>query len=74
MTKSNARIAWIDIARGIAILLVLCGHSMRDPMREAYAVITRLPGERAPKRGLARYITGISSHERSRVTSTLSLT
>jgi len=33
------RIEWIDIAKGIAILLVLYGHSMRDEMREQYSIL-----------------------------------
>ncbi len=31
----NNRIKWIDIAKGITILLVIYGHSMRDEMRTA---------------------------------------
>lgn len=30
---AKKRVGWIDIAKGIAILLVLWGHAMREPMR-----------------------------------------
>lgn len=37
-TKTE-RIVWIDISKGVAILLVLLGHSMRDQMRMASPVL-----------------------------------
>lgn len=30
---AKQRVGWIDLAKGAAILLVLWGHAMRDPMR-----------------------------------------
>ncbi len=33
MSKINYRIDWIDISKGMAILLVLLGHAVRDDMR-----------------------------------------
>lgn len=33
------RIEWIDIAKGIAILMVVYGHSMRDEMRSVYPLL-----------------------------------
>lgn len=30
---AKQRVGWIDLAKGSAILLVLWGHAMRDPMR-----------------------------------------
>lgn len=33
LDKSNQRIEWIDIGKGIGILLVVFGHSFRDSMR-----------------------------------------
>lgn len=31
--SAKQRVGWIDLAKGAAILLVLWGHAMRDPMR-----------------------------------------
>ncbi len=40
MEKQNkARIEWVDIAKGIGILLVLAGHAPRDIMRDRYPLI-----------------------------------
>ena len=33
------RIEWIDVAKGIAILMVVYGHSMRDEMRSVYPIL-----------------------------------
>lgn len=33
MEKAKARVNWIDIAKGIAIILVVLGHAIRDEMR-----------------------------------------
>lgn len=43
-TDSKERIAWIDVAKGIAILMVVLGHAFRDEMRlnnPAYDLIYR---------------------------------
>ena len=37
--KSNQRIKWIDIAKGIGIILVVLGHSPRDEMRVSFLSI-----------------------------------
>lgn len=37
--KQNSRIEWIDVAKGIGILLVLAGHAPRDVMRTRYISI-----------------------------------
>ncbi|MCD7811219.1 MAG: acyltransferase [Ruminococcus sp.] len=34
----NTRISWIDVGKGIGILLVLLGHSFRDSMRTQYFI------------------------------------
>lgn len=36
LDKSNKRIEWIDIGKGVGILLVVFGHSFRDSMRADY--------------------------------------
>lgn len=36
--ESSKRIEWIDFAKGIAILMVLLGHAIRDDMRTSSAV------------------------------------
>lgn len=38
----NTRLAWIDISKGVAMMLVLVGHSMRDGMRVEYPVLDAL--------------------------------
>ncbi len=40
--EKNGRLVWIDISKGVAILLVLIGHSMRDEMRVAYPFLDAL--------------------------------
>ena len=37
--EDNGRLAWIDISKGVAMLLVLIGHCMRDGMRSASPVL-----------------------------------
>lgn len=37
--KENNRIEWVDVAKGIGILLVLIGHAPRDAMRSRYVSI-----------------------------------
>ena len=38
-TKNENRLAWLDLAKGFAMLLVLIGHCMRDEMRQASPVL-----------------------------------
>ena len=40
--NKNGRLVWIDISKGVAMLLVLIGHSMRDEMRIASPVLDAL--------------------------------
>ena len=37
--KEKNRIEWIDVLRGIGIVLVILGHAPRDLMRETYPII-----------------------------------
>ncbi len=37
-TKMNNRVQWIDVGKGIGILLVILGHSFRDSMRSQFFV------------------------------------
>ena len=39
MQTVKQRVGWIDIAKGIAILFVIWGHAMRDPMRTESAAL-----------------------------------
>lgn len=41
-SQSTSRRAWIDTAKGVAMLLVLVGHCMRDEMRLAYPALDYL--------------------------------
>lgn len=36
---AKQRVGWVDIAKGIAILFVIWGHAMRDPMRMESAAL-----------------------------------
>ena len=38
-TKNENRLAWLDLAKGFAMLLVLIGHCMRDEMRQVSPVL-----------------------------------
>ena len=39
MTDGNKRLVWIDISKGVAMLLVLIGHCMRDGMRTESTIL-----------------------------------
>lgn len=40
--ERNSRLNWIDISKGVAMLLVLIGHSMRDEMRMVSPILDYL--------------------------------
>ncbi|MBQ8345321.1 MAG: acyltransferase family protein, partial [Clostridia bacterium] len=43
LPKENGRISWIDIAKGIAILLVLLGHTICPTWMSVYIYSFHMP-------------------------------